>query len=97
MDASACPQSGAARTARSGSTNAAGPAVRARPPGPPGTDIWLATMTINPDGMPTLGELANITGRPGYDNQPHFWPDGSGFWFTVVIAVTATASGVVAT
>ncbi len=61
------------------------------PPGPPGTDIWLATMTSTPDGSLTLGELANITGRPGYDNQPHFLPDGSGFWFTVVDEHTGQA------
>jgi len=34
--------------------------------------------------MPTLGEFANVTGRQGYDNQPYFLPDGSGFWFTVI-------------
>lgn len=61
------------------------------PPGPPGTDIWLATLTSTSEGLLTLGELANITGRPGYDNQPHFLPDGSGFWFTVVDEHTGQA------
>lgn len=40
------------------------PVVQAMPE-PPGSDIWLATMA---------GErrLENLTGRPGYDNQPAF-------------------------
>ncbi len=31
---------------------------------------------------PTFGEPRNVTRRPGYDNQPIFLPDGSGFLFT---------------
>ena len=54
------------------------------PAGPPGTDIWLATLTSTPEGMPSIGRPANITERPGYDNQPYFLPDGSGFWFTAM-------------
>ena len=54
------------------------------PPGPPGTDIWLATLTSTQESMPSIGIPTNITQRPGYDNQPYFLPDGSGFWFTVV-------------
>ena len=54
------------------------------PPGPPGTDIWLAPLTSTPEGMPRIGTPTNITERPGYDNQPYFLPDGSGFWFTAV-------------
>ena len=54
------------------------------PPGPPGTDIWLATLTSTPEGMPSIGRPENVTERPGYDNQPYFLPDGSGFWFTAV-------------
>ena len=33
---------------------------------------------------PAVGELTNVTGRSGYDNQPHFTPDGSGFWYTAI-------------
>ena len=54
------------------------------PPGPPGPDIWLALLTSTPEGLPSIGTPANLTERPGYDNEPYFWPDGSGFWFTAV-------------
>ncbi len=52
------------------------------PPGPPGDDIWLATLAETPDRLPTVGTPANVTERTGYDNQPYFLPDGSGFWYT---------------
>ena len=58
------------------------PASSALPSQPPGTDVWLASLETGPDGSVTVGEPTNITGRAGYDNQPHFLPDGSGFWFT---------------
>jgi len=61
------------------------------PPGPPGPDVWLATLSSTPEGTPTIGPVANITGRPGYDNQPYFLPDGSGFWFTIVDEHTGQA------
>lgn len=48
---------------------------------PPGTDIWVADLTLH-DGRLTLGTPANITARPGYDNQPAFLPDGSGLLYT---------------
>ena len=51
---------------------------------PPGTDIWLASLTRGEDGSLTLGEAANVTRRAGYDNQPAFLPDGSGFLYTVI-------------
>lgn len=54
------------------------------PDAPPGTDIWLASLGGGADGALRLGEPANITDRPGYDNQPFFLPDGSGLWYTVV-------------
>jgi hypothetical protein len=46
------------------------------------TDILLATLTWDAEGMPSIGEPTNLTGRPDYDNQPHFLPDGSGLWYT---------------
>jgi len=53
-------------------------------PVPPGTDIWIAALTQE-DGVPTaIGEPHNVTRRPGYDNQPFFLPDGSGFWYTSI-------------
>ena len=49
--------------------------------GPPGTDIWVAGLTLR-DGRVALGTPANVTARPGYDNQPAFLPDGSGLLYT---------------
>src|SRR5690242_7351918 len=49
--------------------------------GPPGTDIWVADLTMH-GGRATIGKPVNVTARPGYDNQPAFLPDGSGFLYT---------------
>ncbi|MEM7282519.1 MAG: hypothetical protein AAF438_12925 [Pseudomonadota bacterium] len=49
----------------------------------PDTDIYLATVGID-DGQVTFGSILNLTDRPGYDNQPHFLPDGSGLLFTSI-------------
>lgn len=51
---------------------------------PPGTDIWLAHLGRDASGRLTVTEAVNVTDRPGYDNQPSFLPDGSGFYYTVV-------------
>jgi Tol biopolymer transport system component len=48
----------------------------------PDTDIFLVE-TNGEAGDFRLGEPVNITRRPGYDNQPKFLPDGSGFLYTV--------------
>ena len=48
---------------------------------PPGTDIWVADLTLR-GGRLTLGAPQNITARPGYDNQPAVLPDGSGLLYT---------------
>ncbi|MGH9348669.1 MAG: TolB family protein [Vicinamibacterales bacterium] len=56
-------------------TPAPGPAQPSAPP--PGTDIWLARL-----GAAGIEQPINITSRPGYDNQPSFTPDGTGFLFT---------------
>jgi len=53
----------------------------ATPQGPPGTDIWVADLTIR-GGRVSVGKPVNVTTRPGYDNQPAFLPDGSGFLYT---------------
>lgn len=53
----------------------------AQTPGPPGTDIWVADLAIR-GGQAALGTPVNVTARPGYDNQPAFLPDGSGFLYT---------------
>ncbi len=49
--------------------------------GPPGTDIWVADLSIR-TGRVTLRAPVNVTARAGYDNQPAFLPDGSGFLYT---------------
>lgn len=51
---------------------------------PPGTDVWLARLVRDAQGGLTLAEPRNVTNRPGYDNQPAFLPDGSGFYYTVI-------------
>lgn len=47
------------------------------------TDVLLADLRREGSGPPTIGRPRNVTRRPDYDNQPHFVPDGSGFWYTV--------------
>jgi dipeptidyl aminopeptidase/acylaminoacyl peptidase len=54
-----------------------------QPQGPPGTDIWMADLVIRA-GRVAIGRPVNVTARPGYDNQPAFLPDGSGFLYTRV-------------
>ena len=49
--------------------------------GPPGTDIWVADLRVR-DGHVSVGKPLNVTARSGYDNQPAFLPDGSGFLYT---------------
>jgi hypothetical protein len=48
----------------------------------PDTDIFLVSAREGAAG-PVLGAPVNITRRAGYDNQPQFLPDGSGFLYTV--------------
>jgi hypothetical protein len=50
---------------------------------PPGTDIYLAPLTIDGERI-TVGTPVNITKRPGYDNQPWFTSDSRGFLFTSI-------------
>jgi dipeptidyl aminopeptidase/acylaminoacyl peptidase len=47
----------------------------------PSSDIFLAPLSVTASRI-TLGPLANITHRPGYDNQPSFTPDGRAILFT---------------
>jgi dipeptidyl aminopeptidase/acylaminoacyl peptidase len=49
----------------------------------PSTDVFLAPLSLTPSSV-TVGPLANITNRPGYDNQPSFTPDGRAMLFTSV-------------
>jgi hypothetical protein len=52
-------------------------------PSPPGSDIWLGDLVLEGETA-TVADLRNVTRRAGYDNQPTFLPDGSGFLYTVV-------------
>jgi hypothetical protein len=49
----------------------------------PSTDIYLVPLERSGDTW-TLGTATNATVRTGYDNQPFFLPDGSGFLFTSI-------------
>jgi WD40 repeat protein len=49
----------------------------------PNTDIYLAPLRRLGDSL-IVGTAENVTHRAGYDNQPSFLPDGSGFLYTVV-------------
>lgn len=51
---------------------------------PPGTDVWLATLTRGARGQLAIDDPVNVTRRSGYDNQPFFLPDGSAFLYTVI-------------
>lgn len=46
----------------------------------PSTDIFIADLGLA-DGAITIGTPRNATDRPGYDNQPWFLRDGSGFLY----------------
>ena len=48
---------------------------------PPSTDIWLVPIKMVGEVLQT-GTPENITHRPGYDNQPSFFPDGSALLYT---------------
>ena len=56
---------------------------RAAPAGPPGTDVWVATLRVHGPSI-DVGRPANVTHRPGYDNQPAFTPDGRWVLFTSI-------------
>ena len=43
--------------------------------GAPSTDVFLGTL-VEADGRLEVADVRNITDRDGYDNQPHFMPDG---------------------
>ena len=51
--------------------------------GPPNTDVFLAPLHLTATGV-SVGAVANITKRPGYDNQPSFTPNGRSILFTSV-------------
>lgn len=48
---------------------------------PPGTDIYLAPLSLDADSI-AVGRPVNVTSRAGYDNQPFFSFDGSYLLYT---------------
>ena len=48
---------------------------------PPNTDVFLASLS-NVAGALTVGQPANVTNSPGYDNQPSFTPDSRAILYT---------------
>ena len=48
--------------------------------GAPSTDVYIGD--LGAAGTLTVGNLRNVTGRDGYDNQPAFLPDGTGILYT---------------
>jgi Tol biopolymer transport system component len=54
----------------------------AAPAAPPPTEIFLATLAPETDSSIRVGAAENISNNPGYDNQPHFLPEGGALLFT---------------
>lgn len=52
-------------------------------PPPPSTDVFLADTQLE-NGQLTVGTPINVTRRTGYDNQPYFLSDGSGFFYVSI-------------
>lgn len=50
---------------------------------PPGTDIWVLELSEE-GGVIRLDDPVRVTNRPGYDNQPHFSPDGEYLLYTSI-------------
>jgi len=48
---------------------------------PPATEIFLAPVTTS-GARVSIGRPVNVTNNPGYDNQPQFLADSSGFLFS---------------
>jgi hypothetical protein len=60
-----------------------GTAALDAPPPPPGSDIYLFRLAVD-GNIWRLQAAVNATDRDGYDNQPRFLPDGSGFLYTSI-------------
>ena len=53
------------------------------PAPPPSTDIFLVEV-VSREGLWRFGRPRNVTSREGYDNQPHFTPDGNALLYTSI-------------
>ena len=62
---------------------AAALALQAPAAAPPDTEIYLAPLSTSGASL-VVGQPADITRSPGYDNQPSFTPDGAAILFTSV-------------
>ena len=58
-------------------------ALQAPAAAPPDTEIYLAPLSTSGASL-VVGQPADISHSPGYDNQPSFTPDGSAVFFTSV-------------
>jgi hypothetical protein len=45
------------------------------------TEVWIGDLDLR-EGRFEVSGLSNISNKPGYDNQPAFFPDGSGLYYT---------------
>ncbi|HEX7708930.1 MAG TPA: nuclear transport factor 2 family protein [Thermoanaerobaculia bacterium] len=45
------------------------------------TEVWIGDLNLS-EGRFEVSGLANISSKPGYDNQPAFFPDGSSLYYT---------------
>lgn len=58
--------------------------------GAPSTDIWLGRLEESATGALAVRELANVTARDGYDNQPTFDPAGEALYYASAVDSTQT-------
>jgi hypothetical protein len=45
------------------------------------TEVWIGDLDLT-EGRFEISALSNISNKPGYDNQPAFFPDGSSLYYT---------------
>lgn len=53
---------------------------------PPGTDIFMASLSKSVEGYYQASKFSQVTERKGYDNQPYFLPSGEGIFYTAMLA-----------
>lgn len=80
-DETAAPAGSETGTSDAETPETSGGAEEAETAGLPDVDIYVAPLSWV-GNTPAIGDIANATARPGYDNQPAFTRDGTGFYFT---------------